>query len=197
MPDYTAYLQGAQQNFIAAGPAAADPTQLLVQQAKFEEKLAQMDTGQEVMKCHGDYNKMPYGWRPSPFIGKCGFKIQMKNFYTADSPCYPIQDLSCMGPLQKKVWARMCKTEFPCKPLPPPVYPRPYRAPPGLFGKAAASGHSTWELVFKIFNDNILPIIGITAGCCLLFSVSSKKAEAIEPEPDVESEDDSSSVKPN
>ena len=70
MPDYTGNLAAAQQNFQSAGPAAMDPTQAMVQQLQFDEKLAsQMDEGQVVLKCHGDYNRMPFGWRPSPFMG--------------------------------------------------------------------------------------------------------------------------------
>ena len=175
MVDYTATLAAAQQNFQAAGPAAMDPTQTVAQQIELEDKLAsRMDEGQAVMQCHGDYNKIPYGWRQSPFMGKCGFKIQLNNFYSADSPCYPIQDISCMGPVAKKAWARMCKTEFPCKPPVPPTFPKPYRAPPGLFAKNHVTGPSTLELVLKVFNESIFPVLGVVAGCCLIASLASK-----------------------
>lgn len=175
MVDYAATLAAAQQNFQAAGPAAMDPTQTVVQQIELEDKLAsQMDEGQAVMQCPGDNNKMPYGWRPSPFMGKCGFKIQLNNFYSAVSPCYPIQDISCMGPVAKKAWASMCKTEFPCKPPARPIFPKPYRAPPGLFAKKHVAGPSTFELVLKVLNENIFPVLGVAAGCCLIASLVSK-----------------------
>lgn len=66
-----------------------------------------------------DYNALPIGWRPTTYMGKCGWAIQERDFYTQQgSSCYPIQDISCMTPLQKRVWSDVCHANFPLKPMP-------------------------------------------------------------------------------
>jgi hypothetical protein len=127
MPDFSAALADAGNNLQDAGISSMDP------QAASNDRMQdfQLKNGiptyippvgfQGTQKCFADYNKLPYGWRPSPFMGQCGSKIQLNKFYEGDTPCYPVQDISCMGPREKQAWANMCSTEFPCGP--PPTRP--------------------------------------------------------------------------
>ena len=182
MLDFTAHLAETQKNFTSSGAAAADPNQAALQHARDLDSLARQQNTQGFLQCPGDYNKIPYGWRISPFMGKCGFKIQMKDFYSPDSPCYPIQDLSCMGPIQKKAWANICKTEFPCKPYTPPPFPKPYRAPPGFFKSHAPPGPSSFDLLMNAIVENIWAALGVSLASCigvsLLVSSTDDKKEA-------------------
>jgi hypothetical protein len=180
MPNFTEHLAATQQNFAAAGPSALDPTQALVKQALQEQKISmQLDDAQPVLKCRPDFNKVPYQWRPSPFMGKCGYKIQLNKFYSADSPCFPVQDLSCAGPAEKAAWARICRTEFPCKPDPPPHFPKPYRAPPGMY--ARKPGPSILEALLRSLHENVFPVLGLTTICCLLPAFIEQEPNESEP----------------
>lgn len=125
---------------------------------------------QSVSKCLGDYSKMPYGWRPSPFMGQCGFKIELNKFYSASSPCYPIQDISCMGAVQKKAWANMCSTEFPCK---PPVWPKL----PNASGSESSTnqGDNFIESFIATFMKQVPLVIGVSLTACGLGGVLSYK----------------------
>lgn len=179
MLDFTAHLAETQKNFASSGAAAVDPNQALLQHARDQDSLARQNITQGLFQCPGDYNRIPYGWRMSPFMGKCGFKIQMKDFYSPDSPCYPIQDLSCMGPVQKKAWANVCKTEFPCKPYTPPPFPKPYRAPPSFFRTPTRSGPSSFDVIINAVLENIWAALGVSLASCIGVSllVSSNDAK--------------------
>ena len=171
MPDFNAALAASHANFAAADVSAISPPPVGPEPVDTPADVPNLDV-QAATGCAGDYNQMPYGWRQAPFMGQCGFKIQMKNFYSPSSPCYPVQDLSCMGPAQKQAWARMCSTEFPCKAPPLPVYPKPYLAPPGLFQKPAHHQASAWESFMQVANDSLPIIAAAGLGSCLLFSIT-------------------------
>ncbi len=74
-----------------------------------------------------DYSSLPIGWKPSTYMGKCGYAIQEGDFYSQyGGSCYPIQDISCMGPTERRVWSDVCHANFPLKPIPirhPPLHP--------------------------------------------------------------------------
>ena len=127
---------------------------------------------QKVTQCYGDYNRIPYGWRLSPFMGKCGFKLQLKDFFSGSSPCYPIQDISCLGASEKKAWSHICATEFPCKAPVIPTLPSAYKAPPGLFPKPIVSA---WDIFYRAIYDNLFLITGAGLGAC--FFIASSKAD--------------------
>jgi len=113
---------------------------------------------QGIQKCIGDYDKLPLGWREAPFMGKCGFKIQHKHFYSADTPCYPIQDISCLGPMQKKAWANICATEFPC---------RPPKAPLPQLLSHPTPHDSYWDLIVATINEHLAYIVGVSVVSCV------------------------------
>ena len=164
-------LASSSANFSAAGMNHLDPE--ISDSARMaiglpSAALPHGDTGmQTVLKCAGDYSKMPYGWRPAPFMGHCGFKIQLNKFYSATSPCYPIQDISCMGAVEKKAWANMCKTEFPCKPM---AWPKPAR-----LDRPTEHAESSW---FDVLVDDLPALLGVSLAGCLSGAamVSSKKS---------------------
>jgi hypothetical protein len=151
---------GAMEPGILASPTGALPPILLHTQ---ESPAADI---QEIQKCPADYDQIPHGWRPSPFMGTCGYKIQAKKFYSADTPCYPIQDLSCMGPTQKRVWANICATEFPCKALDAviSVDNRPQHDEPLAFNRFLSD---TWAVI----STNGFLLLGVTLGSCLTMSL--------------------------
>ena len=137
---------------------------------------------QSIQKCHADYNQIPHGWRQSAFMGKCGYKIQARKFYSADTPCYPIQDISCMGTTQKRVWANICATEFPCK------SPEPETA---KFSSLPVE--PSWLTRFindasRIVNSNVLLLLGVTLGSCLTIGILSHQPTKSEDESDIQSE---------
>jgi hypothetical protein len=185
--DYSANLSAAQRNFLSVVPPPLPPIIQPVN-ATIVPQYHPSDM-QGVSKCPGDYNQIPYGWRPSAFMGKCGYKIQLDKFYSADSPCFPVQDLSCMGPDQKKAWAFMCKTEFPCKPLAPYTFPKPYRSPPEWLRSSTNSRTNIGDDVLKVISDTILPALGVTAGCFLFASALASR----ESDQDSETESDTQS----
>ena len=189
--DYSGNLAAMQQNFQTGWPAQTVSGPL----APVIPVFKQPEDSQAILKCPGDYNQIPYGWRPSPFMGKCGYKIQLDKFYSANSPCFPIQDLSCMGPAQKKAWGNICKTEFPCKPIALPTYPKPYQAPPQWFaGPRSGTGtRSTIELLAELVSGTILPALGVSAAC---FVFSSYLASKDDDDSKTDSDSDDSQAKP-
>lgn len=167
MPDFAAALANAQKNFSKAGIEALDPD-FQAKTIAVHEHLHANDIVAPMQKCEGDFFKMPFGWRQSAFMGECGPKIQMKDVYSADSPCYPVQDISCMGAVQKQAWARICKTDFPCKPPTEPELPKPYKAPPGLFGPKTTPVGDFWYAALKIASENSTALFGTCMGACIL-----------------------------
>jgi hypothetical protein len=193
--DYTKDLAQSQQNFLSVLPPPQVP-QITPGVPLNNVSYAIPDT-QSVSKCPGDYNQIPYGWRPSPFMGKCGYKIQLNKFYSADSPCYPVQDLSCMGPDQKKAWAFMCKTEFPCKPFTVPSYPKPYLAPPAWLKPRSSSSQTQLGMdgILQVISDTILPALGVTAACFLFSSSLASRGNDSESDSSSDSESNKESKK--
>lgn len=198
MADFAAALSDANMDFSDASISSLDP------QAAANDRSQNMAlasgvplvtpniTGfQGAQKCLADYNQLPYGWRPSPFMGECGFKIQLKKFYEGDSPCYPVQDLSCMGPREKQAWANICATEFPCG-SPPAGF---FKAQPG----EPTPRHLPHTDLLAAFVNTVYEyapiIVGISAlSCCFVRSGGSTKNAG--PNSDTE-ETDGDDSKPN
>lgn len=135
---------------------------------------------QTVTKCHGDYNRIPYGWTLSPFMGKCGFKIQLKNFFSASSPCYPIQDISCLGPTEKKAWSHICATEFPCKRFSvKPVFPDVDKPSQGIPDPKSISTGS-FEMINRLLHEYLPVLIGTSFAACLLSAYASSEDDSSE-----------------
>ena len=131
---------------------------------------------QTVTQCYGDYNRIPYGWRQSPFMGQCGYKIQLNDFYSASSPCYPVQDISCLGANEKKAWAHICSAEFPCKHIGSHPSPGTYRVPPD----------SHIVSLNDIFYEGLPVILGSVLGACLLVPcLGSRVKDDVEDSADV------------
>ncbi len=198
--DFGAALADANNNFSNASISALDP------QAAANDRLQNMALAsgvpllspnvpgfQTVQKCFANYNQIPYGWRPSAFMGECGFKIQLKKFYEADSPCYPVQDISCMGPKEKQAWASICATEFPCGPPPPSLFKfgQP-QAIPGNVGKANIFAAFTTAI-----SDNISIMVGMLAFSCCLVRASTKGGTTSESAHSDAEDSDSDTSKPN
>lgn len=162
-------LAASKANFAAGGMSSLDPQ--MSDNARIalglpSESLPQADFGiQSASKCVGDYTRIPLGWRPSALMGQCGFKIQLNKFYSATSPCYPVQDISCLGAVEKKAWANICKTEFPCKPFSWPNLPKAYSAPPGLSTPKSIWGESS--LLDTILRD-MPALLGVSLVSCFL-----------------------------
>lgn len=182
MPDVHGALASSQQNFIAGGIQGMDP--------RIGNPLYQMSTdpagtdssghnlgNQEGLSCPADYSKIPYGWRKSAFMGQCGFKLQMRDLYSPSTPCYPIQDLSCMGAVQKKAWAETCKAIFPCRA--PPVYaePQPYRAPPRMWMPHGQSTSLSFSDLMKSVYDYLPIALGGSLAACLFLNRTPKETE--------------------
>jgi hypothetical protein len=163
MKDYTGQLHSIQQNFASAGLSSVDPQQPFAEKASLNNDFLSHDS-QEVLKCPGDYTRTPLGWRISPFMGKCGFKIQLHKFYAPDSPCYPIQDISCMGAAQKKAWASICKAEFPCKPF---SYPPAARIASSATGSRVEHESSSISEFLSALTDHLWIFIGASAASCI------------------------------
>ncbi|KAF4679999.1 hypothetical protein FOZ62_007712, partial [Perkinsus olseni] len=53
-------------------------------------------------KCIPNYDMCPIGWHRSVYMGECGFKCEADDPYEGGGPCFPVQDLSCMGYKQKE-----------------------------------------------------------------------------------------------
>jgi hypothetical protein len=140
---------------------------------------------QTVTKCYGDYNRIPYGWTESPFMGKCGFKIQLKNFFSASSPCYPIQDISCLGPTEKKAWSQICATEFPCKPVSvKPVLLDVDKQSEGIPNhKSLSTG--PFEMINRILHEYLPLFIGTSFAACLLAAYASTEDDSSECSSDI------------
>lgn len=190
MSDFSAQLAAVQQNFAQADISSMGAT------SSDELRLAPHNTEesvQSILQCRGNYDQIPYGWRQSPIMGQCGFKIQAKDFYSPSTPCYPVQDLSCMGPVQKKAWADICKTEFPCKVPEPPKNPPTYQAPRDMF-QASGAPKSMWEDFIRIVAENAALISGTALLSCLFTSAvgSSKSDDRDSPETEHDESLDSS-----
>ena len=175
MPNFAAEILKAHADFAAADISTLDPPSTTPEAALMAVSNQPPQHDQPVMqgiqKCIGDYDKLPLGWRESPFMGKCGFKVQHKNFYSADTPCYPIQDISCMGPAQKRAWAHICATEFPCRP--PTVPPPSYTPTVKLENQTTISG--TLSHVLKVGDEYIAYILGVSAASCLAVGLIASK----------------------
>jgi hypothetical protein len=176
MPDFASVILNSHADFSAADISTLDPPKLTPKDALMISEQVQPHQStmvQGVQKCVGDYDKLPLGWRNSAFMGKCGFKIQHKNFYSADTPCFPIQDISCMGPLQKKAWANVCGTEFPCQ---PPKGTQSIETP-----TVKVQNYPTWSDTFiqlgKMIDENIAYVVGIAAGSCLAVGMIVNRTE--------------------
>ena len=163
----------SQSNFIAGGLQGMDPTigtPILPNDASTN--WTPSGRLQEGIPCLGDYSKLPIGWRQSAFVGQCGYKIQMSRLYSPDSPCYPIQDISCMGAAEKQAWAQTCKAIFPCK---PPSYSR--------VGSSASThlttpqSTSAWKSVFSLIHDHMVLILGASLASCLFVGVTSNQSK--------------------
>ena len=175
MPDFAGAILASHANYTSGSIGVMDPlsssprAEDVVSQSVIQEPHTVSNDIQTIQKCPADYNKIPHGWRPSPFMGRCGFKIQAKNFYSADTPCYSIQDLSCMGPLQKRVWASICATEFPCKPLDPEksLYLRMHDDPSWI--------SRFTKTVVETVNTHTALLIGATLGSCLTVGIVNSR----------------------
>lgn len=195
MPDFAGAILASHANYAAGGVSIMNPPQSSQNPddvGHFQHSNIGLPTSapewQSIQKCHADYNQIPYGWRQSAFMGKCGYKIQARKFYAADTPCYPIQDLSCMGPTERRVWANICATEFPCK-APEPEIAKSVPLPP----------EASWLTRFMrdastIVDTNLLLLFGVAFGSCVTFGLigntRTKRYEESEP-------DDKSSVDTN
>jgi hypothetical protein len=168
MSEFTSQLAAVQKNFGQADISSMGATVPIVHPTLVSPPSnSGTDPEQSVLNCNADYERIPYGWRPSALMGQCGFKIQAKEFYSPSSPCYPVQDLSCMGPVQKRAWAEICKTEFPCKPPELPKSVPSYQAPPGMF-KQNRLESPTWEKGLQIAIQNAGLVLGTFGLSCIL-----------------------------
>lgn len=182
MPDFAGAVLAANANYTSGGAGAMNPTTGTLPPPTISPPAPSPGDFQQIQKCPADYNQIPHGWRQSPFMGNCGYKIQAKNFYSADTPCYPIQDLSCMGPTQKRVWAGICATEFPCKPLEPvkPSVVRPHDEP-SAFARLLGD-------ILAVISTNGFLLLGVTLGSCL--SVTMRQDEPPLKKPNDSDEDE-------
>jgi len=180
MADFAGSILSSHANYASGGVGAIDPVQfsstpspMTSTEGSSSGEQSNAFDWQSIQKCKADYDQIPHGWRPSAFMGKCGYKIQAKKFYSADTPCYPIQDLSCMGPVQKRVWANICATEFPCKaPEPETIKFFPAPTEPSWFSRFMSD-------VGNVFHSHMLVLCGVTLGSCLTVSmIGSRSSES-------------------